>query len=36
VGRHFEARLTLGWGLLKTPSTRPGELQAYFGLSTQF
>jgi hemolysin activation/secretion protein len=36
AGEHFEARLSLGWALLNTPTTSAGSLQAYFSVGTQF
>jgi hemolysin activation/secretion protein len=36
VGEHFDARLTLGWALLGTPTTGAGSAQAYFSVGGQF
>lgn len=36
AGENFNARLSLGWALLKTPVTDPGSLQAYFSVGLQF
>jgi hemolysin activation/secretion protein len=36
AGEHFEARLSLGWALLRTPTTTVGSIQAYFSMGTQF
>jgi hemolysin activation/secretion protein len=36
AGRYFDARLTLGWALLRTPITSAGGIQAYFSIGTQF
>jgi hemolysin activation/secretion protein len=36
AGEHFEARLSLGWALLRTPTTEAGSIQAYFSVGTQF
>jgi hemolysin activation/secretion protein len=36
AGQHFEARLTLGWALHRTPVTSVGGIQAYFSMGTQF
>ncbi len=36
VGEHFDARLSLGWALLSTPSTQAGDLRAYFSVGAQF
>lgn len=36
VGEHFDARLTLAWALLDTPTTGAGSAQAYFSIGAQF
>jgi len=36
VGEHFDARLTMAWALLGTPTTRAGNAQAYFSIGAQF
>ena len=36
VGNHFDARLTLAWALLGTPTTGAGTAQAYFSIGAQF
>jgi hemolysin activation/secretion protein len=36
VGDHFDARLTLAWALLGTPTTGAGTAQAYFSVGAQF
>jgi len=36
AGEHFEARLSMGWALLRTPTTTVGSVQAYFSVGTQF
>jgi len=36
VGENFDARLSLAWALLSTPTTGAGELQAYFSVGAQF
>jgi hemolysin activation/secretion protein len=36
VGQHVDARLTLGWALHDTPTTRAGSLQGYFMVGFQF
>jgi hemolysin activation/secretion protein len=36
AGEHFDARLTLGWALDGTPTTKAGNMQAYFSIGTQF
>jgi hemolysin activation/secretion protein len=36
VGESFDARLSLAWALLNTPTTGEGELQAYFTVGAQF
>jgi hemolysin activation/secretion protein len=36
VGENFDARLSLAWALVKTPTTDAGELQAYFTVGAQF
>ena len=36
AGEHVDARLTLGWALLGTPTTSAGSLQAYFSAGFQF
>jgi hemolysin activation/secretion protein len=36
VGEHFDARLTLAWALLGTPTTGAGTAQAYFSVGAQF
>ena len=36
AGEHFDARLTLAWALVGTPTTRAGNVQAYFSIGTQF
>ena len=36
AGEHFDARLTLGWALEGTPTTKAGNMQAYFSIGAQF
>jgi hemolysin activation/secretion protein len=36
IGEHFDARLTLAWALLNTPTTGAGSAQAYFSVGAQF
>ena len=36
AGSHFDARLTLAYALLATPTTPAGEVQAYFSVGYQF
>jgi hemolysin activation/secretion protein len=36
AGEHFDARLTLGWALLNTPTMQAGNAQAYFSVGFQF
>ena len=36
AGEHFDARLTLGWALDGTPTTKAGNMQAYFSIGAQF
>jgi hemolysin activation/secretion protein len=36
AGEHVDARLSLGWALLDTPTTSAGSLQAYFSVGFQF
>ena len=36
VGQHVDARLTLGWALHDTPTTRAGSAQGYFDVGLQF
>jgi hemolysin activation/secretion protein len=36
VGENFDARLTLAWALLRTPTTGAGNAQAYFSVGAQF
>jgi len=36
VGQHVDARLTLGWALLDTPTIRAGSAQGYFNVGFQF
>jgi len=36
AGRYVDARLTLGWALHDTPTTRAGSAQAYFSIGVQF
>jgi hemolysin activation/secretion protein len=36
AGEHFDARLTLGWALQGTPTTKAGNAQAYFSIGAQF
>jgi hemolysin activation/secretion protein len=36
AGEHFDARLTLAWALLGTPTTAAGTTQAYFSVGAQF
>jgi hemolysin activation/secretion protein len=36
AGEHIDARLTLAWALLDTPTTSAGEAQAYFSVNVQY
>jgi hypothetical protein len=36
AGSHFDARLTLAYALLATPTTPAGDVQAYFSVGYQF
>jgi hemolysin activation/secretion protein len=36
AGEHIDARLTLAWALLDTPSTSAGGAQAYFSVNVQY
>jgi hemolysin activation/secretion protein len=36
AGEHIDARLSLGWALLRTATATPGSLQAYFAVGFQF
>jgi hemolysin activation/secretion protein len=36
AGSHFDARLTLAYALLATPTTPAGDIQAYFSVGYQF
>jgi hemolysin activation/secretion protein len=36
VGENFDARLTLAWALIGTPTTSAGTAQAYFSVGAQF
>ena len=36
IGEHLDARLTLAWALIDTPTTKAGSAQAYFSVGVQF
>lgn len=36
AGEHFDARLSLAWALLNTPTARAGSAIAYFSVGAQF